>query len=156
MIPIQQILVRCTEEQLESILSSCQTIMSHMEFAPVTHPYSSLEITSSTGKFTAWIALCLRSLQPAHRAKHSAIRTRWWSELGGATLLFLDWSQALLVDGHPYLLYDFRRSILFDCYYLGVPNIVLQVLSSPELRRSGFAGVHKFRIVAQYRSPSNP
>ena len=31
MIPIQQILVRCTEEQLESILSSCQTIMSHME-----------------------------------------------------------------------------------------------------------------------------
>ncbi len=32
MIPIQQILVRCTEEQLESILSSCQTIMSHMEF----------------------------------------------------------------------------------------------------------------------------
>ena len=53
MIPIQQILVRCTEEQLESILSSCQTIMSHMEFAPVTHPYSSLDITSSTGKFTA-------------------------------------------------------------------------------------------------------
>ena len=26
MIPIQQILVRCTEEQLESILSSCQTL----------------------------------------------------------------------------------------------------------------------------------
>ena len=32
MIPIQQILVRCTEEPLESILSSYQTIMSHMEF----------------------------------------------------------------------------------------------------------------------------
>ena len=39
MIPIQQILVRCTEEQLESI--------------PVTLHYSSLVITSSTGKFTA-------------------------------------------------------------------------------------------------------
>ena len=32
MIPIQHILVRCTEEQLGSILSFCQTIMSHMEF----------------------------------------------------------------------------------------------------------------------------
>ena len=77
-------------------------------------------------------------------------------ELGGATLLFLDWSQALPDDEHPYLLHDCRRSILFDCYYLGVPGIVLQIRSSPELRRSGFAGVHKFRIVAQYRSPSNP
>ena len=74
----------------------------------------------------------------------------------GKPSFFLDRSQALPDDEHPYLLYDCRRSILFDCYYLGVPNIVLQVLSSPELRRSGFAGVHKFRIVAQYRSPSNP
>ena len=41
MIPISQILVRCTEEQLESILSSCQTIMSHMEF--VTN-HTSLEL----------------------------------------------------------------------------------------------------------------
>ena len=55
MIPIQQILVRCTEEQLESILSSCQTIMSHMEFVT---GHTSLQlagdnVTSSTGKFTA-------------------------------------------------------------------------------------------------------
>ena len=32
MISIQQILTRCTEEQLESILSSSQELMSHMEF----------------------------------------------------------------------------------------------------------------------------
>ena len=32
MITIQQILSRCTEEQLESILSSSQQLMSHMEF----------------------------------------------------------------------------------------------------------------------------
>ena len=32
MITIQQILTRCTEEQLESILSSSQELMSHMEF----------------------------------------------------------------------------------------------------------------------------
>lgn len=32
MISLQQILVRCTDEQLESILSSCSTIMSHFEF----------------------------------------------------------------------------------------------------------------------------
>ena len=43
-----------------------------------------------------------------------------------------------------------------NCFLLGVPSIALQILSSPELRRSGFAGVHKFRIVTQYRSPSNP
>ena len=77
-------------------------------------------------------------------------------ELGGATLLFLDWSQALPDDEHPYLLHDCRRSIYFDYQVLGVPSIVLQIRSSPELRRSGFAGVHKFRIVVQYRSPSNP
>ena len=105
---------------------SCHT----WSLSPVTLHYSSPEIMSSTGKFTVWIAFCLRSLQPAHRAKHSAIRTRWWSELGGATLLFLDWSQALPDDGHPYLLYDYRRSILFDYYYLGVPGIVLQIILS--------------------------
>ena len=32
MITIQQILTHCTEEQLESILSSSQELMSHMEF----------------------------------------------------------------------------------------------------------------------------
>ena len=32
MITIQQILSRCTEEQLESILQSSQQLMSHMEF----------------------------------------------------------------------------------------------------------------------------
>ena len=32
MITIQQILSRCTDEQLESILSSSQELMSHMEF----------------------------------------------------------------------------------------------------------------------------
>ena len=96
-----------------------------------------------------------RSLQPAHRVKHSAIRTRWRSELGGETLLFHDGAQVLLDDEHPYLLYDCRRSIYFDYLGLGVPGIVLQIRSSPELTQSGFAGVHKFRIVAQYRSPSN-
>ena len=59
-------------------------------------------------------------------------------------------------DEHPYLLYDYRSSIYLDYQVLGVPGIVLQIRSSPELRRSGFAGVHKFRIVTQYRSPSNP
>ena len=50
MIPISQILVRCTEEQLESILSSCQTIMSHMEF--VTN-HTSLELAKrAQGKST--------------------------------------------------------------------------------------------------------
>ena len=77
-------------------------------------------------------------------------------ELGGATLLFLDRSQVLPDDEHPYLLYDYRRSIYFDYQVLGVPGIVLQIRSSPELRRSGFAGVHKFRICSKYRSPSNP
>ena len=77
-------------------------------------------------------------------------------ELGGATLLFLDWSQALPDDGHPVRQHDCYRSILSDCFYLGVPGIVLQIRSSPELRRSGFAGVHKFRICSKYRSPSNP
>ena len=72
----------------KSILSSCQTIMSHMEFVT---GYTSLQLASDNEqywKFTVWIALYLRSLQPAHRAKHNAIRTRWWSELGGATILF--------------------------------------------------------------------
>ena len=32
MISIQQILSRCTEEQLESILDSSHTLMQHMEF----------------------------------------------------------------------------------------------------------------------------
>ena len=53
-------------------------------------------------------------------------------------------------------LYDCHRSILSDYKGLGVPGIVLHIHSSPELTRLGFAGVHKFRIVAQYRSPSNP
>lgn len=69
--------------------------------------------------------------------------------------IFSDRAQALPDDEHPYLLYDCRRSILSDYKGLGVPGIVLQIIL-PELRRSGFAGVHKFRIVAQYRSPSNP
>ena len=77
-------------------------------------------------------------------------------ELGGQPSFFLDRSQALPDDEHPYLLYDCRRSIYFDYQVLGVPSIALQILSSPEQRRSGFAGVHKFRIVTQYRSPSNP
>jgi hypothetical protein len=51
-------------------------------------------------------------------------------ELGGATLLFLDRSQALPDDGHPVLLRDCRRSILSDCFYLGVPGIVLQIILS--------------------------
>ena len=67
-------------------------------------------------------------------------------ELGGQPSFFHDGAQVLPDDGHPVLLRDCRRSILSDCYYLGVPGIVLQIHSSPELRRSGFAGVHKFRI----------
>ena len=51
-------------------------------------------------------------------------------ELGGATLLFLDRSQALPDDEHPYLLYDCSRSILFDFKGLGVPSIVLQIILS--------------------------
>jgi hypothetical protein len=91
--------------------------------------------------------LCLRSLQPAHRAKQSAIRTRSWNEFGGLVLhFFSDRSQALPDDGHPVRQHDCYRSILSDCFHLGVPGIVLQIRSSPELTRSGFAGVHKFRI----------
>ena len=48
MIPIQQILVRCTEEQLESILSSCQTIMSHMEFVT---GYTSLQLAGDNEQY---------------------------------------------------------------------------------------------------------
>ena len=59
--------------------------------------------------------------------------------LGGATLLFLDRSQALPDDEHPVLLRDCeplflfddeRRSIYFDYQVLGVPNIVLQIILS--------------------------
>ena len=67
-------------------------------------------------------------------------------ELGGQPSFFHDGAQVLPDDGHPVLLYDCRRSILSDYKGLGVPDIVLQIRSSPELRRSGFAGVHKFRI----------
>ena len=74
----------------------------------------------------------------------------------GQPSFFHDGEQVLPDDGHPYLLYDCRRSIYFDYLGLGVPGIVPQIRSSPEPRRSGFAGVHKFRIVAQYHSPSNP
>ena len=76
--------------------------------------------------------------------------------LEGQPSFFHDGAQVLPDDEHPYLLYDYHRSFYFDYYYLSVPSIVLQILSSPELRRSGFAGVHKFRIVTQYHSPSNP
>lgn len=48
-------------------------------------------------------------------------------ELGGAPLLFLDRSQALPDDEHPYLLHDCRRSILSDYKGLGVPSIVIIV-----------------------------
>ena len=60
-------------------------------------------------------------------------------ELGGATLLFLDRSQALPDDEHPYLLYDCEPLFLFDdehrsilSYYkgLGVPSIALQIILS--------------------------
>ena len=51
-------------------------------------------------------------------------------ELGGAPLLFLDRSQALPDDEHPYLLHDCRRSILSDYKGLGVPGIVLQIFLS--------------------------
>ena len=51
-------------------------------------------------------------------------------ELGGATLLFLDWSQALPDDGHPVRQHDCYCSILSDCFYLGVPGIVLQIILS--------------------------
>ena len=51
-------------------------------------------------------------------------------ELGGATLLFLDRSQALPDDEHPYLLHDCRRSLYFDYLYLGVPSIALQIILS--------------------------
>lgn len=74
----------------------------------------------------------------------------------GQPSFFHDGAQVLPDDEHPVHQHDCYRSILSDCFYLGVPGIVLQIRSSPELRRSGFAGVHMFRIVAQYRSPSNP
>ena len=77
-------------------------------------------------------------------------------ELGGQPSFFHDGAQVFPDDEHPYLLHDCRRSILSDYKGLGVPGIVLQIRSSPELRRSGFAGVHKFRICSKYRSPSNP
>ncbi len=60
-------------------------------------------------------------------------------ELGGATLLFLDRSQALPDDRHPVLLRDCEplflfddehRSIYYDFHYLGVPSIVLQIILS--------------------------
>ena len=74
----------------------------------------------------------------------------------GQPSFFCDGAQVLPDDEHPYLLYDCRRSLYFDYYYLGFPSLVLQILSSPELTLSGFAGVHTFRIVTQYHSPSNP
>ena len=58
-------------------------------------------------------------------------------ELGGATLLFLDRSQALPDDRHPVLLRDCEppfifddehRSIYYDFHYLGVPSIALQII----------------------------
>ena len=51
-------------------------------------------------------------------------------ELGGATLLFLDRSQALPDDGHPVRQHDCYRSIYFDYQVLGVPGIVLQIILS--------------------------
>ena len=48
MISLQQILVRCTDEQLESILSSCSTIMSHFEF--VTN-HSSMQLAGENEQY---------------------------------------------------------------------------------------------------------
>ncbi len=67
MIPIQQILVRCTEEQLESILSSCQTIMSHMEFVT---GYTSLQLASDNEQYWKIYGLnCLVFTELAARAQ---------------------------------------------------------------------------------------
>ena len=67
MIPIQQILVRCTEEQLESILSSCQTIMSHMEFVT---GHTSLQLASDNEQYWKIYGLnCLAFTELAARAQ---------------------------------------------------------------------------------------
>jgi len=72
MIPIQQILVRCTEEQLESILSSCQTIMSHMEF--VTN-HTSLELAKDNEQYWKIYGLnCLAFSELAKRAQGKSTR----------------------------------------------------------------------------------
>ena len=55
-----------------------------------------------------------------------------------------------------------HRALMRDLYYVPDAEHQLRPLHRPLCRmssdstRSGFAGVHKSRIVAQYRSPSNP
>ena len=72
MIPIQQILVRCTEEQLESILSSCQTIMSHMEFVT---SHTSLQLAGDNEQYWKIYGLnCLVFTELAARAQGKTLR----------------------------------------------------------------------------------
>ena len=74
MISIQQILSRCTEEQLESILSSSQTILSHMEFVA---NRSSIELASECEQY--WNVYGLNSmafLELAARAQGKSERIK--------------------------------------------------------------------------------
>ena len=72
MIPIQQILVRCTEEQLDSILSSCQTIMSHMQFVT---GYTSLQLAGDNEQYWKIYGLnCLVFTELAARAQGKTLR----------------------------------------------------------------------------------
>lgn len=131
MIPIQQILVRCTEEQLESILSSCQTIMSHMEFVT---GYTSLQLAGDNEQYWKIYGLnCLVFTEPCSpRSGQNKAQSEPADEVNweGQPSFFHDGAQVLPDDGHPYLLYDCRRSIYFDYQVLGVPSIALQVILS--------------------------
>ena len=49
---------------------------------------------------------------------------------GNPPFFLCDGAQVLPDDGHPYLLYDYRRSIYFNYKGLGVPGIVLQIILS--------------------------
>ena len=75
MIPLYQILVRCTEEQLESILSSCQSIMSHMEFVT---GRTSLQLASDSEQY--WQIYGLNCLVFSELAKRSQGKSKRVSE----------------------------------------------------------------------------
>ena len=75
MIPLYQILVRCTEEQLESILSSCQSIMSHMEFVT---GHTSLQLASDSEQY--WQIYGLNCLVFSELAKRSQGKSKRVSE----------------------------------------------------------------------------
>ena len=101
MITLEQILCRCTDEQLESLMSSAQAIMQHFEYV--------------SGHSATYLAGETRAGQAQARPRSYRLRK---ARFGG-----------LFPDGRAYLQHhrqlglwrDLHLGILFDYFHLGVP-----------------------------------